>query len=134
MRFPLSSILIFCLAVLLSACTGDASKMASEQPRAHDMSVLKVGTLRHRVIAEFGTPVLAEVENGTKVDVFRFVDGYSTAARTSRSFLHGAMNIGTFGLWDIIGKPVESGFSGNDVKVKVEYDTNDRISYVKRYE
>lgn len=98
------------------------------------MSVLKVGTLRHRVIAEFGKPVLSERKNGANVDVFKFVGGYSTAARTSRSFLHGAMNIGTFGLWDVFGKPVESGFSGREVKMKVEYDTQDRISFVKRYE
>ena len=132
-RFLTTALLLF-VTLTLGACTGDASKMESEQPRAHDMSVLKAGTLRHRVIAEFGTPVLAEVRNGTKVDVFKFIDGYSTAARTSRSFLHGAMNISTFGLWDVFGKPVESGFSGREVKVKVEYDANDRISHVKRYE
>ena len=118
----------------MGACTGDASRMASEQPRAHDMSVLKIGTLRHRVIAEFGAPVLAEISNGQKVDVFKFVDGYSTAARTSRSFLHATMNIGTFGLWDVVGKPVESGFSGKDVKVKVEYVQDDRIRHVTRFE
>jgi len=132
MRFPVW-LMVVSLMTAVGACTGDASHMAADQPRAHDMSVLKVGTLRHRVIAEFGTPVLTESPNGVKTDIFKFVDGYSTAAKTSRSFLHGAMNVGTLGIWDVFGKPIESSFQGEEVRLKVEYDANDRISFVKRY-
>ena len=123
----------FSLVLVLSACTGDASKMAADQPRSHDMTVLKKGTQRHRVIAEFGKPVLSEVQRQVKVDIFRFVDGYSKAARTSRSCLHGAASVVTFGAWDIIGKPVESGFSGEEVRLRVTYDGDDRVNIVEKF-
>ncbi len=120
---------------LLAGCTGEASDMAASQARSHDFNVLEIGTLRHRVIAEFGEPVLTEKDAaGNKLDIFRFVDGYSNPTRTGRSFVHGALNITTFGVWDLFGKPIESAFDGDEVKLKVEYDANDRVSQVIRYD
>lgn len=124
---------LFC-AVLLASCTGEASEMAANQPRSHDFSVLDEGTLRHRVIAEFGEPVLSEVENGRKIDIFRFIDGYSNPSRTGRSFVHGALNLTTFGIWDLFGRPIESAFDGEEVKLKIEYDENDRVAEVIRFD
>lgn len=133
MRHFVLVLFILTLPLFAPGCTGGASKMAANQPRAHDLTVLKEGTLRHRVIAELGAPLHSEEKEGRQIDIFKFIDGYSTAARSSRSFIHGAMNIGTFGLWDIIGQPIEGGFSGKEVKIKVEYDEDDRVSFVKHF-
>jgi len=127
--------LLLCFSLMfLAACTGDASKMAAEQPRAHDMSVLKIGTERARVVAEFGKPLLTEDRNGTTVDLFKFIDGYSKGARASRSFFHGAFNVVTFGAWDLVGKPMEGAMDGKDVQVEVEYDKDRRVSRVRRFD
>lgn len=125
---------ILLLTLFLAACTGEASEMAANQPRSHDFSVLDEGTDRHRVVAELGEPLLSEEEDGRKIDIFRFVDGYSNPSRTGRTFVHGALNITTFGIWDLFGRPIESAFDGEEVKLKVEYDENDRVAHVIRFD
>ncbi len=128
------SVLLIAVLLLAAACTGDASRMAAEQPRAHDMSLLKIGTERARVVAEFGKPLLTEVRGATTVDLFKFIDGYSKGARASRSFVHGAMSVVTFGAWDLVGKPMEGALGGKDVQVEVEFDADRRVSWVRRFD
>lgn len=115
------------MAVALLIGSGCSVYMAAKQPRAKDLSVLKEGTPRSHVIAELGAPAWSGEKGGNKVDVFAFTQGYSAGAKAGRAFFHGAADVFTLGLWEVIGTPVESVASGTEMKVEVIYDGNDQV-------
>jgi hypothetical protein len=89
------------------------------------------------VITEFGTPSQTEEKEGCKVDMFRFKQGYSKAAKAGRALFHATADVLTFGLWEAAGTPVEAIYTGDDAVVVVRYDTSDRVAaieYVKGVE
>lgn len=105
--------------------------MAANQPEKKDVSVFKKGTPRNYVIAECGRPVFTtEKEDGTKSDIFVFVQGYSKGEKTGRAIFHGVFDIVTLGLWEVVGTPIESAADGWQVKLEVEYDANDLVSRI----
>ncbi|HEX8873741.1 MAG TPA: hypothetical protein VF780_03860 [Nitrosospira sp.] len=92
--------------------------------------MFKAGTPRNALLAEFGAPAVTEVRNGRQQEVFRFVQGYSTAARTGRALLHGVADVATFGLWEVVGTPAEVVFSGDEMAYHVTYDKDDIVDQV----
>ena len=120
------------LIVLLTAIAvswGCSPYRAANQPREKNLSVLEVGTHRDLVIAELGTPAVSgKDERGAIYDVFVFIDGYSTAARTARAIFHGAADVVTLGLWELLATPIEGANSGSRMKVRVEYSSKNTVS------
>jgi hypothetical protein len=114
--------------VVLTLQSGCSVFMAAKQPPKKDLAVLEVGTHRARLIAEFGAPVHTETKDGNKVDVFKFVQGYSTGAKTGRAVFHGAADVFTLGLWEVVGTPTEAAFDGQDMAVQVSYDAQDQVA------
>ena len=119
------------LVSILMMTSGCSVFMAAIQPDAKDLSVLKEGTPRSHVIAELGPPVWSGEKNGTRVDIFAFRQGYSSAAKAGRAFFHGAADVVTLGLWEVIATPIESIASGTDTKAEVTYDRDDRVKSVE---
>ena len=109
---------------------GCAPYMAATQPSAKNIDLFKVGTPRNALLAEFGAPAVTEVRNGRQHEVFRFVQGYSTAARTGRALLHGVADVATFFLWEVVGTPGEAIFSGDEMAYDVTYDKDDVVDQV----
>ncbi len=64
-----SFLLFVAMGILLTGC---GVYMAANQPRQKDLSVLREGTPRSRVIAELGSPVWTGQKDGNTVDVFAF--------------------------------------------------------------
>ena len=110
--------------------TGCSVFMAAKQPPKKDLTVLNVGTPRNMLIAEFGSPVHTEVKEGLRMDVYNFVQGYSKGAKAGRAVFHGAADVLTLGLWEVVGTPTEATFDGNRMSVEVRYDANDRVKEV----
>lgn len=115
------------LAILISGCS---VFMAANQPNKKDIDLFKTGTPRVMLIAEFGPPFATEMKDGKKVEIFKFTQGYSTGARAGRAFVHGVADVMTLGLWEIVGTPTESIFSGDEVAFEVSYDENDRVEKI----
>lgn len=107
--------------------------MATQQPGRKDLSVLTNGVDRERVIAELGTPLTTEEKAGKKTDVFYCRQGYSTGAKAGRAIFHGAADVFTLGLWEVVGTPVEAVANGTDIKVAVCYDANGKVEKVTTY-
>lgn len=117
--------------IILMFGSGCSVYMAAKQPDEKDVSVFNKGTPRKYVIAECGEPVFTtEKEDGSKSDIFVFVQGYSTGEKTSRAIFHGAADFFTLGLWEVLGTPIESAADGTEVKVEVEYDANELVSRI----
>ena len=104
--------------------------MAAKQPEKKDVELLKEGTSRAMLISEFGVPVISEYRDGKRYEIFKFVQGYSTGAKASRAFFHGAANVVTLGLWELVGTPTEITFSGDDMAFQVRYDENDIVDEI----
>jgi hypothetical protein len=125
---PFYSIAIVLFLLTNSGCS---VYMAAKQPDAKDLSVLKAGTHRGRVIAELGAPVWSGDKDGDKTDVFVFKHGYGAAARTGRAVFHGTADVFTLGLWEVISTPTEAYFSGSELKVEVTYDKKELVKSTK---
>lgn len=119
------------LALLFLIFSGCSVVMATKQPDKKDLSVLEKGTPRNMVVAELGTPSLTEEKDGSKIDTFKFTQGYSTGSKTGRAFIHGVADVLTLGLWEVVGTPIEAIATGTDMTVVVTYDENDRVITVE---
>ena len=104
--------------------------MAANQPGHKNVDLLKVGMTRSSIMAEFGAPVNTEEKDGEKIDIYRFRQGYSQGAKAFRAVGHGAADVLTLGLWEVIGTPAEATFSGKDVAVKITYDKEEKVKEV----
>jgi hypothetical protein len=110
--------------------TGCAAVKATQQPNKKDLGVLSPGTPRTHVIAELGVPLWSEQRDGTTTDVFVFKQGYTKATKAGRALVHGAADVATWGLWEVVGIPAESLADGKDVKVEVSYDARRMVRAV----
>jgi hypothetical protein len=119
--------LLFIPALCILLLTGCSVFMAAKQPPKKDLSVLTVGTPRNVLVAELGSPVHSETKEGLRIDVYNFVQGYSKGAKAGRAVFHGAADVLTLGLWEVVGTPTEATFDGNRMSVEVRYDANDRV-------
>lgn len=104
--------------------------MAAKQPGKKDLSLFKVGTPRQMLLVEFGKPVITEERDGKKHEIFKFVQGYSTGAKAGRAVFHGAADVFTLGLWEVVGTPTEAVFDGREIAYEVAYDEGDKIEEV----
>ena len=71
-----------------------------------------------------------ETKDGRRVEVFSFVQGYRKGVRVARTIGHGAADVMTLGLWEVVGTPTEATLNGHRVAYEVTYDASDRIDRV----
>ncbi|MBS0483987.1 MAG: hypothetical protein JSS06_02025 [Proteobacteria bacterium] len=123
------------LAMLVVSLSGCSVFMAAKQPEKRDIGLMKKGTARAVLISEFGAPAISEFRNDKRYEIFKFVQGYSTWAKAARAFAHGAADVVTLGLWELVGTPAEITFSGDEMAFQVSYDENDiadEVAFIKR--
>jgi hypothetical protein len=121
---------VLLLAGVALSAAGCSVAMAAHQPSKKDVGLLSPGMPRNLVLAEVGAPVASELVGGKRVEVYSFTQGYSKAARVSRTIGHGAADVFTMGLWEAVGTPTEAVFNGKRVAYEVTYDASDRIEKV----
>lgn len=113
------------VCVVMLALQGCSLHRAANQPDKLNLDLLQPGTHRAQLIAEFGSPAHSETRDGKRQDIFRFVQGYSTAAKSARAVGHGTASVLTLGLWEVVGTPVEGAFDGTEMAYLVIYDAED---------
>lgn len=120
-----------CAAIVsMVGLSGCAAVKASRQPDKKNLSVLHEGTPRPQVIAELGAPTYTKPRpDGTIEDVFSFKQGYTKGVKMSRAFVHGAADVATGGLWEVVGVPAEIWADGTEVQVLVTYDQDEHVRY-----
>jgi hypothetical protein len=55
---------------------------------------------------------------------------FSKGAKTGRAFFHGAADVFTLGLWEVVGTPTEAAFNGKKMAFEVTYDASDKVEKV----
>jgi len=123
----LTSVLGALTIVMSSGCS---VFMAAKQPGKKNVELFKVGTPRGLLLAEFGLPIYTEDKKGKKVEIFKFVQGYSAGAKAGRAVFHGAADVFTLGLWEVVSTPAEGIFSGDELAYQVTYGEDDRVAEV----
>jgi len=123
-------VVLFAIAGVSLTLTGCSVAMAAHQPSRKDVKLFSQGMPRSLVVAEVGAPVTTETRSGKRVEVYAFTQGYSKAARVSRTIGHGTADVLTFGLWEAVGTPTEAVFNGKRMVYEVTYDATDRIESV----
>lgn len=115
--------------ILMSSCS---IYMAANQPGRKDLAILTEGTPQATVRAELGSPAWSgKGGQGLDVEVFQFVQGYSGGARAARVFWHTAADTFSLGLWELIGFPIESAYSGTRMNAVVTYDEQQTVRSVR---
>jgi hypothetical protein len=104
--------------------------MAAKQPDKKNVDLFRIGTPRTMLLGEFGAPATSETRKGRKYEIFKFVQGYSTGVKAGRALFHGAADVMTLGMWEVVGTPAEAIFSGDEMAFEVSYDRNNRIDQV----
>ena len=120
---------LICL-IMISFISGCAVYMAAKQPEKKDTTMFKVGIPRAMLLAEFGLPIVAEERDGKKYEIFKFVQGYTAGVKAGRAIFHGAADVLTLGLWELVATPTEGVFDGDEVAFRVRYDAEDRVDEV----
>jgi len=118
------------LAFTCALSSGCAAVKATQQPDKRDMGVLQQGIPRTHVIAELGAPVWTDHQQGAPVDVFAFKQGYKKSTKAARALVHGAADVATFGLWEVVGIPAEAIADGTDVQLEVHYNPDQTVQRV----
>ena len=119
--------LIITTTLLVTSCS---VVMATRQPDKKDLSVLQPGTARNTVIGALGAPATTNEKDGKKVDLFVFVQGYTSGSRTGRAVGHAIADIFTLGLWEVVGTPIEMTATGTEMQIEVIYDEDDTVESV----
>jgi len=65
--------------------------------------------------------------NGDLIEVYRFK---KERGSTVRAIMHGVLDVATWGLWEVIGTPIEGCDTLEYFCIKVIYDSNDNINSV----
>jgi hypothetical protein len=120
---------LFCGLLLLSIyITGCSVGMAMSGSDAPDLSVVQSGADRGTVELQLGSPVdVVTNDEGCSVCKYEFETGNEPSA--GRAAFHGAMDVLTLGIWELVGTPVE-GFQGKKRQVMITYNLDNKITKV----
>lgn len=129
-RWPRVAVAFLAVGLGIHA-SGCAAMKATQQPHKRNMAVLDPGVPRTHVIAELGAPVWSQQQGAGTVDVFTFKQGYSKTTKATRALAHGAADVATFGLWEVVGIPAETLADGTDVQVEVHYGPQQTVDHIK---
>jgi hypothetical protein len=99
-------ILLCALALLFQGCS---AFMAGKKQTKKDLSVLRVGGNRDDIVAVLGAPYQTQrFEDGQVKDTYKIVENAPTEGMKTVEVLgNGVLSIGTLGLWEIVGTPIQ---------------------------
>ncbi len=118
---------LFFAAFIMSGC---AVYMAAHQPGTRNLELMKIGTERDALIAEFDLPITTYVRSNKTYEIFKFTNGYSAWGRAARAVFHAAADVVTLALWEIAATPTEGYFTGDVCYYRVSYDDQARVATV----
>jgi hypothetical protein len=118
----------FVCAMFLSGCS---VVMAAKQPGKKDTALFSKGMPRSVIIAEFGEPIDVHKKDGKSVEIYKFVQGYSTGVKVGRSIFHAVADIFTLFLWEIAATPIEGMAEGSQMAYEVTFDADQKVETSK---
>lgn len=127
-RARIATIALACLCLTPLGPSGCAVYKTAAAPSQKDLTVLKPGTPRDRVIAELGSPVRTETIGNDRKDLFTFVQGYSRASKNSLAAVIAVEDIATLGAAELALQKSGEDYAGKKITVAVYYDASDVVT------
>lgn len=120
-------VVLLLLTPSFSGCSVYLAMQGKEEP---DISRVEVGSTRGQIEIELGDPVESKpnLEGGLS-DTYVYVTGDEKSAM--RALLHGAMDVLTLCIWELIGTPIELA-QGERKALQIDYDANDYAMSVQK--
>jgi hypothetical protein len=124
-------VLGFVAAVLLLGAPGCSVYMAASAPPKRNTDLVQLGVPRQQLLSEFGAPTQSRTnDDGFLEDTWTFRQGDSTGWKVSRALFHGAADVFTIGMWEVVGTPTEMLLKEDETTFTVIYDKDDRAVYI----
>ena len=116
-------LLLLAAALGLSGCSVGMARHGKKTP---DLDAIEVGSTRSQVEWMLGAPVqsASTSEGGGRIDTYEYEVGNDPSA--DRAGDHLMMDIWTFGLWELIGTPIEA-LKGTKYRIHLEYGPDDKV-------
>lgn len=120
---------IFLLLIIsILMVSGCSVQMAAKIKDPYQNSALAYGRDRTFVISQIGQPIKTMTRNDVIFDTYR-IKRNSKGWGYFRAGLYSFLDVGTFGLWELIGTPLER-FIQTDEEVTIEYDRNQKVRQI----
>ena len=119
--------LLIVLFILIFFCNGCAVFMAMHGKKDANVGILNIGQDRSVVLVNLGQPTKTVASDTGRMDVFELQRGNTPSG--GRALAHGALDLLTFGFWEIIGTPIEA-MQGETYTLTIEYDANDKVTKI----
>ena len=114
------------LAPGLAACSVG---MAAHGDEPKNLSLLRPGVPRADIEREFGKPVSSSPSGeGRSIDTYKIELGDEPSA--GRAVGHAALDVLTFGLWEVVGTPYEL-VQGRSFKAVVTYNAEETVEKIE---
>jgi hypothetical protein len=110
----------------LSACSVGMAVSGQESP---NLAVCRVGADRADVQAQLGMPISERIlDNGDSVCTYEYEVGNEPSV--DRAVTHGAMDVFTLGLWELVGTPMEA-VQGEKFEMTVTYGPDGKAKAIE---
>jgi len=110
------------LSFIVSGCSVGMAMSGKKEP---NLGMVKQGASRGEVELTLGSPTkTVTLEDGNRMDVYEYEIGNEKSP--GRAAGHAVMDLLTFGLWEIVGTPMEA-MQGDKRILNITYDKNDRV-------
>ena len=120
-----------CLSFLPVFMAGCSVGMAMSGKEQKDTSVVFPGSPRDVVVAKLGPPETSTKDaDGNIVDSWLITKG--NEASGGRAAMHAGLDVFSFGLWEVIGTPLEMGAAAEErTRYVITYDKDNKIKDMK---
>jgi len=116
------------VVLLCLSLTGCSVGMALSGKETKNLGTIQVGQSRDIVLLNLGQPAKTNQTEFGRVDVFELQRGNDPSV--GRALFHGAMDLITWGGWELVGTPME-GVQGKSFELIVHYDKEDKVTSVQ---
>ena len=108
-----------------SGCSVGMALSGDENP---DLTVCRVGSQKSDIDRQLGPPTsVRTLPEGGQTCTYEYEIGDEPSA--GRAVAHGAMDVLTFGLWEVVGTPVEA-LQGQKYQMTVTYDAEGKAKEI----
>ena len=118
------------LLVIAIMCSGCSVVMAARGSHPPDLSQIRSGATKAEVTAMLGAPDSTIPHERGSICAYTFETDNEPSA--GRAVAHGAMDLLTLGIWEVVGTPIELLVSGESHVLIIEFDQDDRVISANR--
>ena len=114
------------LPLLVAGCSVGMALYGHSEP---DLRNIQVGKGRQEVESYLGKPVKTKTEEWRTIAVYQYQVGNEPAP--ARAGMHALLDVGTLGLWEFIGTPIEL-VKGSTRRLTVIYGPDNKVVEIKK--